>query len=86
MQQKSAELDLLLFCHNGLAVFLFGFAQAKKELCGLTIIVPKLDILSNCFVLRQKAAFTGLRFRFGFTSKSLIWPKTKLGSYSISLK
>ena len=35
-------------------MFLSGFAEAKKELLGLTIIVPKLDLLSNRFVLRQK--------------------------------
>ena len=35
-------------------MFLSGFAEAKNELRGLANIVPKLDLLSNCFVLRQK--------------------------------
>ena len=33
----------------------------------------------------KKAVFAGSRFRFGFTSKFLIWPKTKLGSYIIKI-
>ena len=52
--KNQLNLTYCFFVKMNLTVFLSGFAEAKKELRGLTIIVPKLDLLSNCFVLRQK--------------------------------
>ena len=50
-----------------------------------SLLNPNFKGLGSVRVHRKKAVFTGSRFRFGFTSKCLIWPKTKLGSYIIKI-
>ena len=61
----------------------FGFIETKllRFRFGSGSLNPNFKGSGLVRVHRKKAVFTGSRFRFGFTSKSLIWPKTKLGCY-----
>ena len=63
----------------------FGFIKTKflRLKFGSGSLNPNFK--GSVRVHRKKSVFTGSRFRFGFTSKFLIWPKTKLGFYIIKI-
>ena len=63
----------------------FGFIETKFLRLRFGSGLLKPNSKGSVRVHRKIAVFTGSRFRFGFTSKSLIWPKTKLGSYIIKI-
>ena len=65
----------------------FGFIETKflRLRFGSGSLHPNFKGSGSVRVHRKKAVFTGSRFRFEFTSKSIIWPKTNLGCYTIKI-